>query len=151
MTPICSICGIFQNEGWELENTFSNQYADLFPENYHMLDLYFDLENSRNERILQCPLCESFFSYQCTVPGGSYDAQQTYIIQRLIPISKQEADNLIATKQNQSAEPTTSEFKCSKCHSSNIVKTNSGTIGCEAFVFYECQDCGTTITIDGYS
>lgn len=143
----CKICGIFKENGWEIENTPENPFEDQFPQNINHLLIIFEKKNILTSDIIyQCPECRNYFILRKTIPGGSYDAQKTYFIERLTPIKKEEAEEII---QNTTSQETPDNFmRCSDCQSCNMIKTNSNSIGTELFITYQCQDCGYEITLD---
>ncbi|MBL8019644.1 MAG: hypothetical protein JNM27_08280 [Leptospirales bacterium] len=145
----CAICSIFQKEGWETENQ-PGDFSDHFPDSFQRLIEVHDAGYAVPNKIYQCPDCQRYFHYTRTTPGGSLNATQTYIVDRLAPISENEA------RERQRANPesthhTSNDPRCPRCKSYNVAKLDSGAIGGEVFISYGCLDCGHEDFLDEYS
>ncbi len=147
----CRICGMFKNDGWEIENTPENLYSDKFPDTFGYLTLYKDFNHIDIFQILLCPECGSFYLHTRSTPGGSYDAMKTYIVEKLRPLTPDEVEKYINnSEQSEKITGSTDGVRCPKCKSSNADKVYSGSIGGEVFMSFKCSNCGFEDTVDEY-
>ncbi len=155
MDKSCRICGLFQKEGWTVENRADGPVMEKFPEEFHSL-LTYEVKNEGThegyyrESTLQCPRCGRIYNYECRLPGGSYDAMVTWVVERLTPVMKKGKHmqkNIPPKPEKVESVP---EFVCPACGSEKIECVNAGNIGGEVFIELKCLQCGNDGLLDEY-
>lgn len=151
----CSICGKFQNDGWIVENPADEPGVESFPDEFNKLLKYRvkregTLEGYHTDEILQCPECGLLYEYSCTLPGGSYDAMRTWVVERLLPVIKKGKHLRKDPPPPQPEYEEVHEFICPACNSLDVECVNAGIIGGEVFISLKCRQCGNEDTLDQY-
>lgn len=149
MKKSCPVCGIFQEDGWEIENTAEDRCGDKFPPQFLSLDVVRDGAGGPGDTLYRCPKCGKFYLHHRSTPGGSYDAFKTYFVERLTPLSPGEARAILEPKREEPAE-VQSSLRCPACRSASVRKTGSAFIGPELFITFQCDNCGKEETVDEY-
>lgn len=155
MTDKCKICGIFQKEGWIVENLADEDGLKKFPDNFDNLLTYKVIkegtyEGYYSEKILQCSECGFLYEYSCSLPGGSYDAMKTWVVEKLAPMIKK-GKHLRKNPPPKQIEPEKfHEYICPACKSLDVECVNAGIIGGEVFISLKCNQCGIDDTLDQY-
>ena len=150
MNKTCSICQIFQTEGWEIENTPDEPNPDKFPEELYSLTVIHTNAGLSNDTIFECSKCKALYCRHGSVPGGSLDAMKTCYVERLMPISKEEVEKLITQKNQQEMKQTVYVQRYNACKSPQVYQVSSGAIGGEVFINMKCDNCGKEDTLDEY-
>ena len=151
MARICKTCGIFQKEGWIIENPADESSANEFPEAFHKLvSIQIKQKEDESHYYLQCPDCGLVYEYQKSSPGGSYDAMRTWIVEKLIPVMKHGMHLRKNISPKTMPVEVVKEFICPYCKSYDIEVVNAGNIGGEVFITLKCRKCGVDDTLDQY-
>ena len=155
MTKKCTICGIFQAEEWTVENPADESGMEKFPDDFDNLLAYEVIkegtcEGYYSEKILQCPKCGLLYGYSCFLPGGSYDAMRTWVVEKLVPMIKNGKHLRKNPPPKQMKYEEIHEYSCPSCKSSDVNCVNAGNIGGEVFISLKCNQCGNEDTLDDY-
>jgi len=138
------------NEGCLVENPADEPAVDSFPGAFN--DWLRREENTDGSRsVLQCPRCGRLYEYTRSLPGGSYDAMRTWIVERLKPLMKKGKH----LRKNPPAPPgpveePANQYRCPVCGSLDVEQTTGGSIGGEVFFGVKCNACGTEDLLDTY-
>lgn len=143
----CSLCGVFQRDGWTTENVPGDS-SDKFPAEFE--NLYCIARRSDSDEIYECSACGRRYLWHRSIPGGSLDAFQTYIVEALTPLSPEEGEDIVSKWSMPDAPPAERVRRCPKCGSQKVEQTGIGSIGGEVFITYTCGDCGHEATVDEY-
>lgn len=134
-----------------MENLADEPRQDDFPDAFGKLTA-FEMKQNGNEdhSIYQCPKCGYMYEYMVSMPGGSYDAMRTWIVERLTPMMKngKHLRKNIPPKPKQYEE--VHEFVCPACRSYDVDCDQAGIIGGEVFLSLKCNKCGNEDTVDEY-
>jgi len=151
----CKICRIFQEKEWIVENLADENGLEKFPDNFDKLLPYEVIkegsyEGYNSKKILQCSKCGLLYEYSCFLPGGSYDAMRTWVVEKLVPMTKngKHLQKNLPPKQIQYEE--IHEYICPVCKSLDVDCVNAGIIGGEVFISLQCKECGNENTLDEY-
>ena len=151
MAKKCSICSIFQQHALVIENLANEPRSAEFPEAFEKL---IALEMKQNEpagdSAMQCPECGLVYEYSRCTPGGSNDAMQTFIVEKLEPMMKHGSHLRKNVLQKQKPVEFTPEFKCPACGCEDIECVDAGNIYGEVFITLKCTKCGCEDTLDEY-
>lgn len=144
----CNTCGTLQPDGWEIENEPGEPGQDGFPPAWDALEFVGKKEpSSTDEALYRCPECGGYYIYSRSIPGGSYDAMKTWIVERLRPVSAEEAGKFALPEP---PRETVVSRRCPKCHSADVQRIGGGAIGGEVFITLKCGHCGFEDTLDEY-
>lgn len=137
-------------DGWLVENPADEPAEDRFPPAFHDL-IVRDNKSDGSRAVLQCPRCGLLYEYTRTMPGGSYDAMRTWIVERLTPMMKK--DKHIRKDPPKETEPRVaapSQYRCPVCGSLDVDQTSGGSLGGEVFFGVKCNSCGAEDLLDTY-
>ncbi len=156
MAKPCRICGIFQKEGWTVENIAGEPASEKFPDEYDRLITYNvakegNFEGYYKESTLQCPECGFLYSYACSLPGGSHDAMRTWIVEKISPMLKHGKHmKKNVSRKIEITAAAESEYRCPTCGSGDVEQTGGGSLGGQVFFSVKCNNCGDEDTLDEY-
>jgi ribosomal protein L37AE/L43A len=133
-----------------VENPADEPASDRFPEQYErLITRTVKQEGQYAESTLQCPECGRLYSYKRSLPGGSYDAMRTWIVERLSPLLKHER-HVQKPVPKLEPGPATRPYRCPVCGSTDVDDVGAGTLGGQVFFSVKCNSCGTEDTLDEY-
>ncbi|OHD12430.1 MAG: hypothetical protein A2Y34_11710 [Spirochaetes bacterium GWC1_27_15] len=147
----CLICGIFQKDGWEIENSKNEPYNDKFPKNLNSLTIIKQSISWGISALYQCPECKTYF-LRIIKDEFDYFAEEMLTVEKLYPITDENAQEIIYPKhQKPQFVEINISLRCSKCNSKNIEKLREMNVKDDILIWYKCQNCGNEEFMDYYN